>query len=136
MRYDKVRELNGTCVPFEELQGKVLKEVSRRTDKEGYVEDTLLFVTEDGERYMQLHEQDCCENVTIEDICGDLKDLIGEPILMAYEATNKGQEGGCETFTWTFYNLSTVKGSVTIRWYGESNGFYSESVDFLKLGGE
>ena len=124
---------------FEDLVGKVLSKIDQNDDK-----DELIFTLDCGEQYKLWHIQDCCELVTIEDISGDLDDLIGIPILLAEEVTNtenppEGYDQGSskdrygETFTWTFYKLSTNKGSVTIRWFGTSNGYYSESVDFDKV---
>ena len=86
-------------------------------------------------RFALYHSQDCCESVTVENITGDLKDLIGSPLTMAEEVTSKENPEGAtkeyqDSFTWTFYKLATINGYVDIRWYGESNGYYSESVDF------
>jgi len=74
------------------------------------------------------------------DIAGDINDLIGSPILLAEVVTNENENPPGveileyqESFTWTFYKLSTKKGSVTISWYGESNGYYNESVTFTKI---
>ncbi|QZA70301.1 hypothetical protein 278BB001_150 [Bacillus phage 278BB001] len=112
----------------EELKGKVLTKI----EDPGYSE--LYFYTADGDKYKMHHVQDCCESVILEDIIGDLDDLIGEPILMAEEATEYGN--GYDSETWTFYKFATVKGYVTLRWYGTSNGYYSESVDFEKYVGD
>ena len=109
-------------------------------------EDSIKFVREDGHIYVMKHEQDCCESVYIEDINGDLNDLVGSPILIAEEScsTNddeileEGSESSedyrDESFTWTFYRFATVKGYVDIRWYGSSNGYYSESVNIYDKG--
>lgn len=118
---------------FEELKGQTIKEIDGLEVGSGRV----TFSMPDGKEYLMYHSQDCCESVSIDDITGDTKDLIGSEILSAEEITseNKNPEGVPvpeyqDSFTWTFYKLSTIKGSVTIRWYGESNGYYSESVFF------
>jgi len=120
---------------FSELEGKVLRAIHGR-DGEPVVRGSneICFYTADGDAYEMYHEQECCEHVAIEDVVGDLNDLIGSPILMAEEVSESDPNAECSG-TWTFYKLATIKGYVTIRWYGESNGYYSESVIFEKVGG-
>jgi hypothetical protein len=117
-------------IKFENLVGKVVTKIEITKNN-----DEITFECEDSTKFLMLHDQDCCESVYIEDVCGDVKDLIGTPILLAEESTNQDNPLGAyaESFTWTFYKISTVKGHVTIRWYGESNGYYSESVSFKKV---
>lgn len=115
---------------FSELLGKTLVKISGAVG-----DDRIELQTSDGAFYAMYHLQDCCENVSVEDIAGDLQDLIGEPLLEAEEASSNENPEGVkpgyhDSFTWTFYKLGTRKGRVTIRWYGESTGYYSESVDF------
>ena len=87
------------------------------------------------DRYVFFHAQDCCEHVRIEDIVGDLSDLEGEVLLKAEETSNifdllnTAEQEFSESGTWTFYKFATRKGYVDVRWLGESNGYYSESVD-------
>jgi len=111
-----------------EFKGKVFKSIDK---KEEGGEDSIIFTTDKGEVYKMSHEQDCCESVYIESINGDLKDLIDSPILLAEEVTETGDDGWY-TYTWTFYKIGTIKGTVTIRWNGESNGFYSEEVSIVE----
>ena len=117
-------------VKFEDLLGKTLCSI---TNEKYY----LLFSINNRIQYIMEHDQDCCEDVYVEDICGDLNDIIDSPILLAEKITSNTNPEGIEkeyqdSFTWTFYKLSTIKGSVTIRWYGSSNGCYSEEVSFYK----
>lgn len=112
---------------FVQMLGKTM--VTAECMKGGVV---MLLVDTAGTRYVFDHDQDCCERVAIEDVAGDLRDLVGSPIVEACEASSEGTPAPehAESYTWTFYRFSTVKGTVTVRWLGESNGYYSESVDF------
>ncbi len=89
-------------------------------------ENAIVFANEEVEFTLE-HVQDCCEDVYIESVVGDLSDLQNSPILHSEESHNSGKEED-GSFTWTFYKLATRKGYVDIRFYGSSNGYYSESA--------
>ena len=122
-------------IEFENLKGKTLTKI---TGKIG--DEEMVFETNEGEKFALYYEHDWCASCDIVDIVGDLEDLIGHPLLMAEEITNEqdvNPEGVNipeyqDSFTWTFYKLATIKGSVTLSWYGESNGYYNESVSFRR----
>lgn len=128
--------------PFSALIGKTLTEARNIDNKR------IVFICDDGSEYALWHSQDCCESVYVDDISGDLSDLVGSPILVAEERASHAAEGAplpddvpanatrdSESNTWTFYTLRTIKGTVDIRWHGTSNGYYSESVDFSQTSG-
>lgn len=102
-------------------------------------DDSVTFVRTDGRTFRLYHHQDCCESVYVESIVGDLSDLVGSPVMTAEESTSTSDDGSPaeppadssdSSYTWTFYKFATIKGYVDIRFYGASNGYYSESVDF------
>jgi len=119
--------LKGSVKTFDDLLGRILYKVTAEND------ELRLYLTETN--YVKFyHEQDCCESVYIDDICGDLQDLVGEPLLMAEQVSNEVYEAehqpeDAESYTWTFYKFATRKGYVDVRWFGSSNGYYSESVN-------
>jgi hypothetical protein len=109
---------------IEDMRGKVFTSVTQDGSEMVFENAT--------ERFVFFHSQDCCEHVDINDICGDLQDLVGEPLLIAEEVSGETpvdfNELDHESVTWTFYKFATRKGYVDVRWLGESNGYYSESV--------
>ena len=76
---------------------------------------------------------------SVDEVIGDFKNLMNLPIIMAKEEVTHQNPPGAhprlphESFTWTIYRLATIKGYVTIRWYGHSNGEYNERVIFEKI---
>ena len=105
---------------IEDMVGKVFTSIRN--------EDTELVFENATERFVFFHSQDCCEHVSIEDVCGDLEDLVGEPLVIAEQVSQTLWQPAHESVTWTFYKFATRKGYVDVRWLGESNGYYSEGV--------
>lgn len=118
-------------IQFSELAGKHL--VSTTGEVGG---EEIRFTADDGSIYVLYHSQDCCENVQVEDICGDMADLQECTVISAEESTSDQtvdeKPEDADSFTWTFYKIQTNKGAVTIRWLGQSNGYYSEWVTFCR----
>jgi len=118
-------------VDIVEMVGQVFDSVNADLDEMRF--------TRDGKGFLFYHPQDCCEYVHIVEIIGDLKDLEGSPLLVAEEVSSddapEPDTGSfADSYTWTFYRFQTIKGSVTVRWLGTSNGYYSESVDLVRVG--
>jgi len=118
-----------------ELLGKTLVSIENKDNRQ------LKFTTSEGEEFLMFDENSSYGNdsyADIEDIAGSLSDLLNNPILVAEERTSKAPSKDKEysdwyTNCWTFYELATIKGSVTIRWYCSASPHYSAQVDFIRL---
>jgi hypothetical protein len=117
-----------TLTTINDLIGAILVEITG-CEKDS---EEIIFKSSDGKQWKMFHLQDCCEDVYLEDVCGDVKDLINSPILRA-ECVTEEDYTKYGTCTWSFYKFATINGEVVIRWYGASNGYYSEKVDFMRI---
>ena len=117
-------------VEFSDLVGEVLDSVD--IDKG---ENQILLTTRSGRRFMVYHEQDCCEKVQIVDQDGNFDNLIGKPIIEARDfAVDTGEsESDYDSQTTTTLVFRVDDQTVISRWIGDSNGYYSESVDIAEL---
>lgn len=118
---------------FSVLRGDVITKIT------GAVKDSprIEFEMASGRKFVMYHSQDCCESVSVESVEGDPQRLVGQRVLYAKEVSNREDpyptsESGYppDSYLWTYYTIVTVDQTVVIRWYGTSNGYYSESVDF------
>jgi len=78
------------------------------------------------------HHQECCEDVHLDDFEGAIEDILNTPIIQA-EDVSDGVETEDGDSNWTFYRILTVKGHMTLKWHGSSNGYYSTNVDFAEV---
>ena len=107
---------------FEQLQGMTITAVVYKETNESLLIHLNTHVLE------MIHHQECCESVYLADVVGSFEDLIGYPLLEVSESiVDIGSEDISSTAS--YYNFRTVKASVQLRWVGESNGYYSETVD-------
>lgn len=134
---------NETEAEFDELVGRTIKAVRmvQCHGDYGQLGDLGLEIeTVDGPTFRMYHDQDCCESVSLIDGFEDLQGLVGGLVALAEEThpdIPAVQDADWlrepESFTWTFYKIQTTQGDATLRWYGESNGYYSESVSFYRV---
>lgn len=108
-----------------DIEGKIVSGITGA----GPDSEELTISFTDGCSIRFFHNQWCCEDVRISDIVGDFSEFVGQPITGISERSESG-DTDYGTETWTFYEFTCPKCSVTVRWLGESNGYYSESVDW------
>ena len=90
--------------------------------------------------------------ITIDEIHGDLRDLVDAPLLQAeavghyflphdYDRdkfppefcnlVDPERDDPTDAYEWVFYKFATIKGSVTIRFYGRASYCYSTTADMM-----
>lgn len=112
------------------IQNKVIKSVTGLSDSK--FDDEVVFNFTDGSTFRLYHPQDCCESVYLEDCEGKVSaDFEGGTLLEFEKATqdDPSTEGWGSVRQWTFYKIRTTKQDLTLRWIGESNGYYSVEVE-------
>ena len=113
-----------------DLEGELITEIDV-IDNENQ-NNQVLITTASGRQFLIHHSQDWCEYVRIEGIDGEFRHLVGKVIEQASEVVEDCSEG-YESATRTTHTFKADKNTVVVRWFGESNGFYSESVDITEI---
>ena len=127
--FDYLYRSNNRC-NIDELVGKAVRGLA-------YSDEYFQILTDDC-IYIFYHEYDCCESVWLTQVDGISDKIIGTRIVIAEVVIKTGEDGIIDTYdydsiTWSFYKIGTNKGMIYFRWQVESNGYYSESVDLIKI---
>ena len=101
----------------------------------------MAFFLSNGEMLLLYHEADCCEQFWLEDFDGEPFEITNCVIKSAEERISRDlpfdnqdtERPGRynESNTWTFYVIRSLRGTVTLRFCGSSNGYYSEGVNLV-----
>ena len=103
----------------------------------GNNETLLTFAS--GRRVRIDHDQDCCESVWLLDSSGDVAKIVGKPLIEVTSEESSGdnvdigKEFKDDSSTLTTIRFACADEVVILRWFGTSNGYYSESVDFREM---
>jgi len=115
-------------LPFSTLQGLELVKISLNADL-----SEVTFHTTAG-TYILLHNQECYESVYLVDGHEELARFKGT-IVLAEEYSNRvipPMDMYESSWTWTFYKIATEYDYAVLRFYGCSNGYYSERVNLYR----
>ena len=121
--FDYLYRANNSC-HIDDLVGKAVRGLA-------YSDEYFQILTDDC-IYIFYHEYSCCESVWLTQVDGISDKIIGSRIVIAEVVTDE-KDTECGHITWTFYKIGTNKGMIDFRGQGESNGFYSETVDLIKI---
>ena len=118
----------------ENLFGRVIKSIT------GLEKDSteVKIIFKDGGEIIQNHKQEWSEEVYVEQVDGNVFMHEGAIVYELLEKVCSKDEipeeellSSSDSLTATFYTLKTSKGYLDWRWYGESNGYYSENVECI-----
>jgi hypothetical protein len=109
------------------LKGEILTEIDCDENDE-----VILLTTESGRQFKLYHSQDCCERVYIQEF-DNYKALIGKKIIEVTDEENDVSKDYYDSATETVITFRVNDATVINRWIGESNGYYSERVNFMEI---
>lgn len=113
-----IEEAGFSATSISEMAGKTLTKIDVIDN------EIIKFIGADGSEFIMLHVQDVALSY-VDDIIGDMNDLIGSPIAIAHKSS--GRSGVTENeflindeYLWTLFHLATDEGWVTFRWFATS----------------
>ena len=72
------------------------------------------------------------ERFAIDEMWGNFADLEGTPVVSVELISNPEELFNYEVLNWTLLKISTARGSVSIRWVGESDKCSLEELELIK----